>query len=338
MKNYNVAILGATGVVGQEILKVLEEKNFPIAKLKLFTSSIDANKPISYRGESVFTEIVTEDSFSGLDIVFGAVDSSLAKEYAKAIIDSGAVFIDNSSAFRLDPTTPLIVSGINDEDIFTHHGIISNPNCSTIIALTALYPINKLSPILSIVASTYQAVSGAGKVGIDELKRETIAIANDDKFEPKVFEYQIAENVIPKIDKLAENGYTLEELKMLNESRKILHNDDLLVSCTCVRVPVVRSHSISLNIETKDKLDLEVVARQILNETNCILFNTSESSYPMPINTSNQDKVCIGRMREDQTRKNGIALWCCGDQLRRGAATNAVEIAWKLIENETKSM
>ncbi len=328
MKTYNVAILGATGAVGREMLKVLEERNFPVNELRLLASARSVGKKIAFRGVDIEVAEATENAFEGMDIVLGAASNELAKQMAPAIKAAGAVFIDNSSAFRMDPTVPLVVPEINPEDAMKHNGIVSNPNCSTIITLVAVNAINKLSPIKSMIASTYQAVSGAGIGGIYELEAQEKAIVGGGDIETETFPYQIARNLIPQIGGFGENLYTSEEMKMQNEGRKILHLPNLNVTCTCVRVPIIRSHSISAVVFTEDKLSVEAVKAAIASAKGCKLTDEPEAKvYPMPLDTSDQDLVFVGRIREDLTADNGIALFCCGDQVRKGAATNAVQIA-----------
>lgn len=339
----NVGVLGATGAVGSMMLQVLEEKKFPVGNLKLYASSRSKGKAIKFMGKEYIVEDADMADFKGLDVVFGAVGNDLATKYAKKIVDAGALFIDNSSSFRMNPDVPLVVPEINPEDIFKHKGIIANPNCSTIIALMGVAPINKLSKIKAMVASTYQAVSGAGVYGIKELNYENNEIAkiNEKTGEenPKVerlydtFPYQIASNLIPQIGSFLDNGYTKEEMKMQNEGRKILHNDDMLVNCTCVRVGVIRSHSISITLVTEDKLDLDEVRKAIKNQDGVILYDEPDKLiYPMPLVTSDQDLVYVGRIRRDLINENGISLFVCGDQIRKGAATNAIDIAVKYFK------
>ena len=343
MKKYNVGILGATGAVGREMLNSLMERNFPVGELRLLASKRSVGKKIKFNGKDIEVVEAKIGAFKGLDIVLGAASNDIAKEFKDDIVASGAVFIDNSSAFRLDENVPLVVPEINGEDVFKNHGVISNPNCSTIITLMALKAINKLSEIKTVVASTYQAVSGIGVNGPIELMDE-MGVMNDMyqksgepvidiNATPKHFPYQIAGNCIPFIGSVTENLYTKEEMKMQNEGRKIMHLPNLRVTCTCVRVPVVRSHMISVSVYTKDKLSLDQVRNAIKNDEGVVLYDDAANGiYPMPIKTSNQDKVFIGRIREDLAFDNGIALVCSGDQVRKGAAVNAVQIAIKLIE------
>ncbi|MBQ9745083.1 MAG: aspartate-semialdehyde dehydrogenase [Clostridia bacterium] len=333
MKKYNVAILGATGAVGREMLKVLEERQFPMGELRLLASARSVGKKIPFCGKDYEVQLACADAFEGMDFVLGAASNALAKELAPHIVKAGAVFIDNSSAFRMNDDVPLVVPEINAEDARKNKGIISNPNCSTIITLVAVNAINKLSKIKGMIASTYQATSGAGAAGPVELMDQMKAMVNGGDINVEVFQHQIVANLIPQIGSFGENGYSTEEMKMQNEGRKILHLPELKVTCTCVRVPVVRSHSISVTVVTEDKLTAEQVKNAIANEKGCKLYDDGENKiYPMPIVTSDQDLVYVGRVREDLVFDNAITLWCCGDQVRKGAATNAVQIAEALID------
>ncbi len=333
MKKYNVAILGATGAVGQEMLKVLEEYDIPVERLLPLASAKSAGGTVSFKGEDVKIEEAREDSFAGMDFVLGAVKNPMSRRFAPAIVNSGAVYIDNSSAFRMDPEVPLVVPEINGEDAFKNKGIIANPNCSSIITLMAVGGIAKLSPIKSMVECTYQAVSGAGQAGLVELEAQMLALAEGKKPEPKVFPTQIAMNVIPHIGDELENGYTDEEMKMQNEGRRILHLPELKVTCTCVRVPVMRSHSISVTLRTARKVSVAAANEAIRAFPGCRLIEDYDGrNYPTPLDTSNQDLVWVGRVREDLTDENGLTLWCCGDQIRKGAAANAVQILKRMIE------
>ncbi|MBR7150121.1 MAG: aspartate-semialdehyde dehydrogenase [Oscillospiraceae bacterium] len=333
MKQYKVGILGATGAVGQEMMKILIERNFPISELRPIASARSAGSVLDFGGKSVTIVEASDDAFEGLDIVLGAAENDIAERFAPAIVKAGAVFVDNSSAFRLDPNVPLVIPEINPEDAAWNKGIIANPNCTTIVSLVAINALAKESPIESIIASSYQAVSGAGKEGIRELEEQVVAISKGEEVHSKVFQHQIAFNVIPQIGGDAFEGYTSEEMKMQNEGRKILHLPELKVSCTCVRVPVVRSHSVSIVLRTKEKISVERARELIANAKGCRLVDDLASkSYPMPIDTSNQDIVFVGRIRDDLTDERGLNLWCCGDQVRKGAATNAIQIAELLIE------
>ena len=328
MKQFRVGILGATGAVGREMMKILEERDFPVAELRPIASERSAGTKLPFRGGEVSVVAASDSAFEGLDLVLGAAENDIAKQFAPAIVKAGAVFVDNSSAFRLDKDVPLVIPEINPEDVKWHKGIISHPNCTTIVSLVAINALNQISPIESIVASSYQAVSGAGAGGPIELMAEVDALAKGESYQPKVFQYQIAYNVIPQIGGEAFEGYTSEEMKMQNEGRKILHLPDLKVSCTCVRVPVVRSHSVSIVVRTKEKISVEQARAAIAQAAGCRLVDDLGSKrYPMPLDTSDQDLVFVGRIRDDLTSDNGLNVWCCGDQVRKGAATNTVQIA-----------
>ena len=328
MKQFKVGILGATGAVGREMMKILEERKFPVAELRPIASERSAGTKLPFNGGEAEVVAASDSAFAGLDLVLGAAENDIAKRYAPAIVKSGAVFVDNSSAFRLDKDVPLVIPEINPEDVKWHKGIIANPNCTTIVSLVAINALNQLSPIESIVASSYQAVSGAGAGGPIELMAEVDALAKGESYQPKVFQYQIAYNVIPQIGGEAFEGYTSEEMKMQNEGRKILHLPELNVSCTCVRVPVVRSHSVSLVVRTKEKISVADARAAIAKAAGCRLVDDlANKQYPMPLDTSDQDIVFVGRIRDDLTSDNGLNIWCCGDQVRKGAATNTVQIA-----------
>ncbi len=328
MKQLKVGILGATGAVGREMMKILEERRFPVAELRPIASERSAGTKLPFNGGEVEVVAASGSAFEGLDLVLGAAENDIAKQYAPAIVKAGAVFVDNSSAFRLDKDVPLVIPEINPEDVKWHKGIISNPNCTTIVSLVAINALNKLSPIESIVASSYQAVSGAGAGGPIELMAEVDALSKGRHYDPKVFQYQIAYNVIPQIGGEAFEGYTSEEMKMQNEGRKIFHLPDLKVSCTCVRVPVVRSHSVSIVVRTREKISVADARAAIAKAAGCRLVDDlAHKQYPMPLDTSDQDIVFVGRIRDDLTSDNGLNLWCCGDQVRKGAATNTVQIA-----------
>ena len=333
MKQYTVAVLGATGAVGQEMIKILQERNFPVGKLIPLASKRSVGKTVSFRGEEIAIAEAREDAFAGVDIVLGAAQNAIAKEFAPAIVKAGAVFIDNSSAFRMDPKVPLVVPEVNPKDADWHSGIIANPNCSTIITVTAVNALNSIAPIRTMTASTYQAVSGAGAGGPVELMNEVEALREGRSYEPKVFSHQIAYNLIPQIGSESFEGYTTEEMKMQNEGRKIMHLPQLKVSCTCVRVPVVRSHSISVSCHFDVPVTVEQAREVIAKAPGCKLVDDlANKSYPMPLDTSDQDIVFVGRIRPDLTDENGLCLWCCGDQVRKGAATNAVQIAELLVK------
>ena len=328
----NVAILGATGAVGREMMKILAERSFPVEELRLLASPRSAGQKLLWQGRELTVQTAEDSAFEGMDIVLGAAENDIAKRFAPAIVKAGAVFVDNSSAFRMDPNVPLVIPEINPEDARRHKGIIANPNCTTIVSLVAINALNQDSPIQSIIASSYQAVSGAGAGGPRELMEEVALLREGKPVHPQVFQYQIAYNVIPQIGGEAYEGYTSEEMKMQNEGRKIMHLPDLRVSCTCVRVPVVRSHSVSLVVRTREKISVRRARELIAAAPGCRLVDDlSSRRHPMPLDTSDQDTVFVGRIREDLTCDNGLNIWCCGDQVRKGAATNAVQIAQLLL-------
>ena len=332
MKAYNVGIVGATGAVGGELLKVLAERNFPIQELRLLASERSKGKVISYQGKDYVVDVATPESMDGLDIVLfagGSISKTLAPEAAKR----GAVAIDNSSTFRYDPEVPLVVPEVNPEDVHWHKGIIANPNCSTIQMVVALKPLHDAAKIKRIVVSTYQAVSGAGKEGMEELKEQVVQISNGEEITPKTFAHQIAFNVIPHIDIFKENDYTKEEMKMVWETQKMFHDDDIKVSATAVRVPVYRSHSEAINIETEKSLTPEQAKEILANAPGVILVDDiANNRYPMPVESSDTDEVYVGRIRKDISCENGLVLWVVADQIRKGAATNAVQIAELLVK------
>ena len=345
MKKYNVGVMGATGAVGQQMIKVLAERNIPVGELRCLASERSEGKTLPTPFGDIVIRKTCETAFDGLDIVLGASENDIAEAMAPHIKAAGAVFVDNSSAFRLCDDVPLVVPEINPEDVKWNNGIISNPNCTTIISLVAINAINKLSKIEGIYASSYQATSGAGAAGPIEMydQSEQILAARaaggegnsyGADIQPKVFQYQIAYNVIPQIGGFGENLYSSEEMKLQNEGRKIMHLPDLKVSCTCVRVPVERSHAVSIDVITEKKLDLADVRQAIMEAPGARLYDCPDDKiYPMPVLTSNQDIVFVGRIRRDLVNENGINLWCCGDQVRKGAATNAVQIAELLIKD-----
>ena len=354
MKKYNVGIMGATGAVGQEMINILAERQFPVGELRCLASSRSAGKQLETPFGLCTVQETCETAFEGLDIVLGASENDIAQAMAPAIKAAGAVFVDNSSAFRLNPDVPLVVPEINPEDALKHKGIISNPNCSTIITLVAVNAINKLSPIKGMYVSTYQATSGAGAAGPKEMYAQSAQIlearaeklednaavgieeagfAYGAEIEARVFQHQIAYNVIPQIGGFGSNLYSSEEMKLQNEGRKIMHLPEMKVSCTCVRVPVERSHAISACVLTERPLSVEEVRAAVAEAPGAKLFDNGDAhEYPMPLVTSGQDIVYVGRIRKDLVNENGINLWCCGDQVRKGAATNAVQIAELLIE------
>lgn len=341
MKKYNVAILGATGAVGSEFLRLIEERKFPFNELRLLASKRSAGTKIQLMGKEYTVQEATKDSFEGIDIALFA-GGSISKEFAPYAVEAGAVVIDNSSTFRMDPEVPLVVPEVNPEDILNHKGIIANPNCSTIIMVMALKPLHDLARIKRIVVSTYQAVSGAGKEGIDELTDETKAYAEGREMVPHILpsaslakHYPIAFNLIPQIDVFLENKYSKEEMKMVNETQKIFHDPEMRITATTVRVPVYRSHSESVNIEFEHDLDLEEMAKAIDAFPGVQMQdNLEEQIYPMPLYTSDQNDCYVGRLRRDFSNPNTFNLWVVGDQIRKGAALNALQIAEVMIERD----
>jgi aspartate-semialdehyde dehydrogenase len=331
MKKYNLAVVG-TGAVGQIILDILNERNFPVNNLKLLATKRSAGKQISFRGKDYTIEETSAESFNDVDIAFFA-GGAASKLYAKEAVKRGAIVIDNGSAFRLDPDVPLIVPEVNPEDIKNHNGIIANPNCSTIQMVVALKPLHDAAKITRIIVSTYQAVSGAGQEAIDELLLQTKQVLNSEDVTPDIFQYQIAYNLIPHIDVFMDNAYTREEMKMVDETRKMFHEPDLKISATTVRVPVIRSHSEAISIETEKELSADE-ARQILSNAPGIILqdDPSQNIYPMPLLASNRDEVFVGRIRKDISLERGLSLFVVADQLRKGAATNAVQIAELVIK------
>lgn len=340
MKRYNVAILGATGAVGQEFLKLIEERNFPFAELKLLASSRSAGNEIDFMGKKYIVEEATSESFKDIDIALFA-GGSISKDFAPHAVKAGAVVIDNSSAFRMDPEVPLVVPEVNPQAILKHKGIIANPNCSTIIMVMALKPIYDLAKIKRVIVSTYQAVSGAGKEGIDELTNQVKAYTEGREMEAKILpsaslgkHYPIAFNLIPQIDVFMDNLYTKEEMKMVNETRKIMEDYDMRITATTVRVPVYRSHSESVNIELENDLDLEIIKEAIAKFPGVQLQDDPQNQvYPMPIYTSDKNDVYVGRLRRDESADNSFNMWVVGDQIRKGAALNTLQIAETMIKN-----
>ncbi len=334
IKKYNIAIVGATGVVGETMLSILEERNFPVNNLVLLASEKSAGKEYLFKGQTFKVQTLNENSFENIDIALFSAGGKISKKFAGIAVSSGCIVIDNSSAFRMDSDVPLVIPEINSEDLSSHSGIIANPNCTTIVTLMALNPIRKFSRIKKIIASSYQAVSGAGQEGINELVKQNKAIVIGQEPVVKYFSHQIANNLIPKIDVMSENGYSAEEMKMVNETKKIFDDNDIRISATCVRVPVFTAHSVAITIETESKISISKVRYLIKNSEGIELIDNPEKEiYPMPISAQGKDNCLVGRIREDIVFNNGISLWVSGDQIRKGAALNTVQIAEKLIEN-----
>lgn len=336
MKTYSVAIVGATGAVGKELMIGLEERDFPVGKLKLLASARSHGKYLPFKGREIMVEACTKDSFDDVDIVLFA-GGSQSKEFARDAVKAGAIVVDNSSAFRMDPKVPLVVPEVNPEDLKWHKGLIANPNCSTIQMVVALKPLHDRAKIKRIIVSTYQAVSGAGKEAIDELEEQVRDFGNGKtdaaQWKTEVFPYPIAFNLIPHIDVFTDNGYTKEEMKMVYETRKMFHDDTIAINATTVRVPIIRSHSESITIETETPLTPEE-AKEILSQAEGVIVIDApeDKKYPMPLYASGTNEVYVGRIRRDISSENGLSLWVVADQLRKGAATNGIQIAEKLIE------
>jgi aspartate-semialdehyde dehydrogenase len=330
MMAYKVAIMGATGAVGSEFLRLLEQRNFPMASLKLLASSRSAGKTLKFKGEDLVVEELTKDSFAGLDIVLSSAGGSISKEFAPAAVAAGAVVIDNTSAFRMDPEVPLVVPEVNPEAIKDHKGIIANPNCSTIIMNVPVWPLHKVNPVKRCVVSTYQAASGAGAAAMQELADGAAAFLAGEPFEPKVLPHPAAFNVFNHNSAVAENGYNEEENKMVNETRKIFACPEIRVSATCVRVPVMRAHSESINLEFTHPMTEDEARALLADAPGVKIVDDRENSYfPMPLDATDQDDILVGRIRQDisQDGNMGLDMFVSGDQIRKGAALNAVQIA-----------
>ncbi len=334
IKPINIAILGATGRVGAELLAVLEERNFPVGVLRLLASSRSKDASLSFNGTSYPVEEATPESFNGIDIVLASAGEEISKRLAPAAVAAGACVIDNSNAFRMDPEVPLVVPEVNAKALHNHKGIIANPNCSTAQLVVILKPLHDAAGLKRVIVTTYQSVSGAGKEAIDELEHQTRAIMNNEDYTPLVFQHQIAFNLIPQIDKFLDNGYTKEEMKLVNESRKMLDLPELPITATAVRVPVVIGHSESVTIDFEKPLS-PVEARQILATSPAVEVwdSPAEGIYPTPVEAAGADPVYVGRIRHDTSSPNGLNLWVVADNLRIGAALNAVRIAEYLVEH-----
>jgi len=332
---FNVAIAGATGAVGTELIKLLELRDFPVNELRLLASKRSAGKTLKFKGEDVTVQELTTDSFTGIDIAFFSAGASRSKEFCPAAVRAGAIVIDNSSAFRMDDNVPLVVPEVNPEAAFAHKGVISNPNCTTIQMLVALKPLHDAATIKRIVVSTYQSVSGTGAAAIEELKDQVKAYAAGEELKHDIYPVPIAFNVLPHVDVFQENGYTKEEMKMVYETRKIMSAPDMQVSATCVRVPVFRAHSEAINIETEKKLTA-VEARELLEKAPGIVVKDVREAggYPVPMEVSETFDTYVGRIREDISLENGLALWVVADQLYKGAALNAIQIAELITQKE----
>ena len=332
-----IAIVGASGAVGQEFLRVLDEQNFPIDKLLLFGSSRSAGKEYEFRGKKyTVKELKHNDDFKGVDIAFTSAGGDTSKEFAETITKHGTIMIDNSSAFRMDADVPLVVPEVNGEDALTRpRNIIGNPNCTTIQMVVALNPIHKLSPIRRVHVATYQAASGAGASAMTELAKQYEQIINGEEPTVEKFSAQLAYNLIPQVDVFMDNGYTKEEMKMFNETKKIMHTDDIAVSAMCVRVPVLRAHSEAIWVETESPISVEDARKAFEQAPGLVVMdNPAEKEYPMPLHIADKDPVYVGRLRKDLCNDCGLTFWVVGDQIKKGAALNAVQIAQYLLKHE----
>jgi aspartate-semialdehyde dehydrogenase len=332
-ESYCVAILGATGAVGTELIELLEQRQFPVSELRLLASPRSAGTQLSFRGASIPVQAVDESAFEGVDIVLASAGASTSKAWASTAIAAGAVVIDNSSAFRMDPHVPLVVPEVNPAAAAQHQGLIANPNCTTILMAVALWPLHQVKPLQRVVAATYQSASGAGARAMEEVKAQAQAILNGDTPPTDLFPYPLAFNLFPHNSPLTPEGYCQEELKMVNETRKIFGVPDLRLTATCVRVPVLRAHSEALNLEFAEPFAVDE-ARSLLEQAPGVKLveDWTANYFPMPIDASGQDDVLVGRIRQDLSHPHGLELWICGDQIRKGAALNAVQIAELLVE------
>src|SRR5689334_18363443 len=332
-QNPHVAVVGATGAVGIEMIKTLEKRNFPVGKLTLLASARSVGKKLKFRGEEITVTELKKDSFTGIDIALFSAGGSISKEFAPIAAKAGCVVVDNSSAFRMDDATPLVIPEINPGDVKKHKGIIANPNCTTAITLMALYPLHEAFGVKRIFASSYQAVSGTGAKAIEELKRQIEELVSNKPVSKEVYPHQIAFNVLPHVDSFLPNGYTKEEMKMENEGRKIMHHPNFRASVTCVRVPVYRAHSVAISAEFEKPASVEA-ARDVLSKAPGlqVVDDPAKNRYPLPLYQAEQYDCAVGRLRKDCAMENGLAFWIAGDQLLKGAALNAVQIAEELLK------
>ena len=328
MKNYHVAIVGATGAVGAELLRVLERRSFPVADLRLLASARSAGGSVTFHGDKIDIEELTVDSFTDIDLCFFSAGGEISRRFAPVAREAGAVVIDNSSVFRMEPDVPLVIPEINGEDVRTHRGLIANPNCTTAVALMAIYPLHRAFGVRRVFAASYQAVSGSGARAIQELKDQVEAVAQDRQPTSKVYPHPIAFNVLPHVDVFLESGYTKEEMKMQNEGRKIMHLPEFQASVTCVRVPVYRAHSAAVNAEFERKVSVDQAREVLAKAPGLELVDEPQNNrYPTPLEVAGKDNCQVGRVRLDCALENGLAFWVSGDQLLKGAALNAVQIA-----------
>lgn len=332
---YKVAILGATGAVGAELITLLEERNFPISSLKLLASPRSAGQSLTFKGETLTVEEVSESALQDVDLVLASAGGNASKTWAPKAVAAGAVVVDNSSAFRMDPQVPLIVPEVNPDAVIDHQGIIANPNCTTILMNIVVWPLHQLQPVQRIIASTYQSASGAGARAMEEVKVQAQAMLNGEPPPTEIFPYPLAFNLFTHNSDLNAQGYCTEEMKMVQETRKIFNAPDLRISVTCVRVPVLRAHSEAINLEFTQPFAVDQ-ARSILQKTAGVKLveDWQANHFPMPIEASGHDEVLVGRIRQDISHKNGLELWLSGDQIRKGAALNAVQIAELLAERQ----
>ena len=335
MKGYNVAIVGATGLVGQEFIKVLEQRNFPMTSIQLLASERSIGKRLFVAHQEIEVKETVSESFKGIDIALFSAGTEISRYFSPRAAQSGAVVIDNSSAFRMTDTVPLVVPEVNPEDIKRHRGIIANPNCSTIQLVVALYPLHKVNPIKRIITATYQAVSGTGSAAVDELTAQVKQILDGQNTIPHVYPHQIAFNVLPEIDVFLDNGYTKEEWKLMEETRKIMHTDDIAISATCVRVPVFTGHSMAVSIEFSQLMSPDEAQRILTQAPGVkVVDDPVISLYPQPWSATGTDEVFVGRIRRDASHPNGLVMWIVADNLRKGAALNTVQIAEEMITRE----
>ena len=335
MKEYNVAIVGATGLVGREFIKILEQRHFPMASIRLLASDRSAGMKLPVNHQEIEVEETTPDSFRGVDIALFSAGAEISRHFSPIAARAGTVVVDNSSAFRMDAAVPLVVPEVNPEDIKWHKGIIANPNCSTIQMVVALYPLHRVNPIRRIIVDTYQAVSGTGTAAVEELRTQTKQVLEGQSTVPHVYPHQIAFNALPQVDVFLDNGYSKEERKMLEETRKIMHADDMAVSATCVRVPVLIGHSEAVHVEFSQLMPVDK-AQQILSRSPGVrlLDDTAISLYPQPWSAAGTDDVFVGRIRQDVSHPNGLAMWVVADNLRKGAALNTIQIAEEMIKRD----
>jgi aspartate-semialdehyde dehydrogenase len=332
-KEYVVAVVGATGAVGNEMVAVLQERNFPVAELRLFASERSRGLKLSFRGEEVPVESLQEDSFKGIDIALFSAGAERSRQWAPVAVRSGCVVVDNSSCFRMEPHVPLVVPEVNPQDIPKHQGIIANPNCSTIQMVMVLKPLHEVARVKRVVVTTFQSVSGTGKKAMDELLRQTTDLLNFREITTQVYPHQIAFNVLPHIDKFMEGGYTKEELKMVHETKKIMGDETIRVTATTVRVPVFRGHAESINVELQRPMSANEARAVLAAAPGVVVYDAPEKNiYPLPIYAAGKDETFVGRIREDHTVEAGLNLWVVSDNLRKGAALNAVQIAERLLQ------